>query len=50
MNDYNRYINAQKAGILIKVPGFYVGCNRFQGICGTIRNHLKKNRYPNEIL
>jgi hypothetical protein len=26
-NDYNRYINAQKAGILIKVPGLYVDYN-----------------------
>jgi hypothetical protein len=27
MNNYNRYVNAQKAGILTKVPGFYVGYN-----------------------
>jgi hypothetical protein len=27
VNDYNRYINAQKVGILNKVPGFYVGYN-----------------------
>jgi len=27
MNDYNRYNNIQKAGILIKVPEFYVGYN-----------------------
>jgi len=27
MNDYNRYINAQKAGILNKVLGFYVVYN-----------------------